>query len=125
MGVYDRQIAQVNRQVTAKGEQCIWNQASAPVVADPTKPWITSKGQPEAQTVSILFTSSASNALARLLAGSNVETGKLRGIMPAQSFTPDLNDQIVRSDGTVLELDSVEPLAPNGQVILWWLGFKQ
>ena len=52
MGVYDRQIAQVKRQITAKGEAVTWNVAAPVVVIDPAKPWITFSGGPVPKKVS-------------------------------------------------------------------------
>jgi hypothetical protein len=124
MGVYDRQIAQATRQIKAKGEPVVWNIGLAPIANDPDKPWIVANDVPTTQNVSILFPSGSSNSLAKLIAGKNVEAGKLNGIMHAVNFVPSMSDTVTRSDGTTLGLSSIEPLAPNGQAILWYLEFK-
>lgn len=124
MGVFDRQIALANRMITANGEICTWKQAAAPVVADQTKPWIATNGAPTEFEVLLLFLSRSSSPLARLFGNANIEVGKLKALMPATSFVPSLADTVVRSGAVSLQLDSIEPLSPNGQVILWWVGFK-
>lgn len=126
-GLFTRTANQALRLITQYGEQCTWKSAAAPVVADDTKPWITTNGVPTVtQGVPLLFTSSKENPLLKLVAGSDVEEGKLKALMPAMGFTPNLADTILRSDGvTTLALDSVSPLAPNGTPIIWYLVFKQ
>ena len=124
MGVYDRQTAQATRMIKAKGELVTWNFGLAPIANDPDKPWIASNYVPTTQNVSILFTSGRSGAFAKLIAGSNVESGKQTGIMHAVNFVPSLSDTVTRSDGTVLGLSSIDSLEPNGPVILWYLEFK-
>jgi hypothetical protein len=119
MGVYDRQIALATRLIKAKGEVCTWRKAAAPVVANPSMPWIKTDGAPTDATVSILWVSSSSNPFAALTAGSEIESGGQEGIMAKQSFTPDLKDVIVTGDGTILQLTKLTPVAPNGTPIIW------
>jgi hypothetical protein len=124
MGVFDRQIAQALRQIAAKGEACFWNVASAPLSDDPTTPWIATDTTTPPIPVFILFTSSPNTGY-KIKAGSNVEQNISKGIMASVTFTPQLSDTVTRSDGTVLQLDSIDPLKPNGQVIMYYLEFKQ
>lgn len=126
MGVYDRQAAQALKQIEAKGEPVKWNFATPVSMPDESKPWIVATGDPTSKDVSLLFTSNSSNSLARLIAGSNIESSKLKAIMPDYGFVPNVKDTVTRSDGTtVLQIDSVNPLAPNGQGIIWYLEFKK
>lgn len=122
---YFRQTAQAKRLIAAKGELCQWLSVAAPIAADPAKPWVKSDAGPVANAVSILFTSSGGNSLFKLLAGSSVPAGKKQGLMATVGFTPGPKDSVVRSDGTKLGIESVDSLAPNGEVILWWITFKQ
>jgi len=124
MGVLDRAVATALRLITKYGEACVWNQAATPVIANAAQPWIKTTGEPTPNNVRILYTSDSSNAFAKLLAGSIVEAGQNTAIMPAYNFTPADTDTVVRSDGTKLALESIRPVAPNGQVILWHLVFK-
>jgi hypothetical protein len=125
MGVYDRETAQSLRLITAKGEACSWMQAQDAFGADPSKPWIMVTPASVIHSVRILFVSNSSSPLLMLLQGSGVETGKLKAIMPAVGFNPSLSDSVIRSDGSVLQIDSIEPVSPNGEVILWRLIFKR
>lgn len=124
MGVIDRAIATATKLITKNGEACEWNVAAAPVVADPTQPWISTDGDDVTQQVRIVFTSDAGSPLAKLLAGTPIESGGLKGLMTTVGFTPNDNDTVVRSDGTKLALESIRPLSPNGQIVLWFLVFK-
>jgi hypothetical protein len=124
MGIFDPQIELAKRQIAAKGELCQWIGAVAPVVLDASKPWVKEPGVAEQHDVRILFTSSGSNSLFKLIAG-NVTASKRTALMAPVSFVPTPNDTVVRSDGTKLEIESVDSLAPNGQIILWWITFKQ
>jgi hypothetical protein len=119
MGVFDSQIALATRLIKAKGEVCTWRKAAAPVVADPSKPWIKTDGAPTDSNVSIVWVSSSSNPFAALTAGSGIEAAGQEGIMAKQSFTPDPKDMIVTSDGTLLQITKLTPVAPNGIPILW------
>jgi hypothetical protein len=125
MGVFDRQIATATRVIKAKGELCQWQSAAAPVIADPTKPWIATQAAPVNRLVSILFPTSSSDPLLKLIAGSSIEQGKSKGLMAAVSFVPQLTDTVTRTDGTVLAINKLDQLKPNGQSILWYLEFKQ
>jgi hypothetical protein len=119
MGVYDRQTALATRLIKAKGEVCIWRRAAAPVVADPSKPWIKTDGAPTDATVSIVWVSDNGDPFAALSTASSVESGGQQGLMHVTPFTPDLKDMIITGDGTILQLTKLTPVAPNGTPILW------
>jgi hypothetical protein len=90
-------------------------------IPDTTQPWKTVVAQSIPLPVSILFTRGGS----KLVAGTNIEVATQLAIMPAYGFTPSMTDTVTRSDGSVLALESINPLSPNGQVIIWRLEFKQ
>jgi hypothetical protein len=125
MGQFDRQIALAQRLIKKYGEPCLWEPTGTPTTADPTKPWISADAAPVTPTpVSILFKRDNQDVFARLTAGSNIESGGQKAIMAANSIVPSMTDSVVRSDGTKLALQSIDKLAPNGQVIVWFLVFK-
>lgn len=124
MGVFDRQIAQVKRQIKAKGEVCVWTTIAAPTVPDATKPWITVDGAATDNTVSILWVIGNESPLFKLTAGSETESAGRKGLMASVGFTPKADDVITLSNGTSIALQSATPLQPNGELILWRLVFK-
>ena len=123
--LFARATALANKLITADGEVCIWTSTVDAPIEDADKPWIQLQGTPQTTVVTIFFTSASDDPLRRLLSGSDIEGTKLRGLMPAQTFKPNLEDSIARtSDGSILQLESITPLAPNGVPILWKLVFK-
>lgn len=124
-GIIDRAIVTALRVINLNGEPVTWIRAAAPVVADPSKPWIATAGVPTEIETSLLFTSAKYSPILQLIAGSNVELGKLQALLPATGFVPSDSDVVLRSDGTKLSIESVAPLAPNGKPILYYLVFKK
>lgn len=125
MGRFDKQIATAKRAILKNGEKCVWR---APVaVADPTKPWKPSSGAPvEYVDTPILFLPAGSiNALVRLIKGTEVPTGSTSGLMAEVAFVPSVKDVVRRSDGSTLRIKSIDPLSPNGQIILYTIEFDQ
>ena len=130
MGEYDRAIASAKRVIAKKGEACKWHVTAPAVVADSDTPWIeTVDGAApvvHADTFIALFPLSRQfSELIRYLRGTEIVTGSLYGLMSAQSFTPAIADIVERKDGTKLGIVSIDPLAPNGDVILYTIEFKK
>lgn len=125
MGVYDRQIAQAQKQIKKKGQLVTWTQTAA-VVNDPSKPFITSDaGSPITYPVYIAFLSprkGLSSVLAYLKNTDVVQAG-IRGLMGAVDFVPQITDKVIRN-GKTLTIRNIDPLAPNGQVILYSIEFN-
>jgi hypothetical protein len=125
MGQFDRQIALAKRLIKKYGEPCLWAPSGTPTTADPNQPWISTDAAPVAPTpVFILKKLDKQDVFARLTAGSSVESGGQKAIMAANGIIPSMIDSVVTSDGTRLALQSIDKLAPNGQVIVWFLVFK-
>lgn len=123
MSIYSTAIKTALRLIKRYGEAVTWVVEGTPT-ADGATPWITSDGAETSFSVSILYTSHSDNPLAKLLPGTEIETGELQGLMPAVNFTPKVDDTVIRSNGTKLAIQSVRPLAPSGETILWFLVFK-
>lgn len=129
MGVYDRQIALALRLIEAKGQKVTWRQPGAPTGTDANP---GPSGPPtEFLNVPILFLPSKGQsnlaAFFSAMAESEVPTGGVRGLMAAVSFTPSLMDTVLRGS-EVLSLmrdTGIDQLAPNGEVILWYLRFSR
>lgn len=127
MAVYARQIESVLRQIKAKGESVIWRIPAVPTVADPAQPWIVTNGAAAVDNpVSIVFLplNRQSSQLLQYLTGTEVVTGEVYGLMGAVAFTPELTATVVRTSGKVLGIKSIDPLEPNGEVILYTVVFK-
>lgn len=124
MGVFDRQIANAIRVIQKKGQVVTWRQLSDGAPADMSKPWKPGETVETEVEVSIVFLPETQKNLEflRLIMGTTVPTGNLTGLMAAQNFTPKVKDIVVR-DGIPLGVCSVDPLAPNGDIILYSLRF--
>ncbi len=124
MGVYDRQIANAKRQIAAKGQSVTWRVLRDGAPSDPSKPWKPSAGAPDNKTVKIVFLpfTTSNNQLIRYLKGTEVTEGGLTGLMGAVDFEPKAKDVVIR-DGKELVVKSIDPLAPNGEVVLYTLEF--
>ncbi len=129
MGTYDSQIATAQRIIAAKGEACVWTPAVPGEAASSDTPWIT---PPDTVDPIVTYTgvpiaffplSRQFSQLLHYLKGSEVKVGSLYGLMPAVAFTPDLQDIVTRTDGTKLGITAIDPLSPNGEVILYTIEF--
>ncbi len=65
------------------------------------------------------------HALVGYLKGTEVVTGSTKALMASVSFTPSIQDVVVRSSGETLRIKSIDPLSPNGQIILYTIEFDQ
>lgn len=124
MGTYDRQIAQAKRAIAAKGQWVLWNRISNGV-ADLATPWLPVDSASLGFVVKIVFLPEQSQLLdfVRAVQGTEVKSGHMQGLMGAVAFKPDPQDTVNR-DGVILQIDSIDELAPNGQTILYTVKFK-
>lgn len=127
MGRFDRQIATAKAAIKKNGELCTWR---APTAATPEvgeKPWKPVADTPtDYEDISILFLPAGTiNALVRFLKGTEVPTGSTSALMGAVAFVPSAKDVVIRSDGSELRIKSIDPLKPNGQIILYTIEFDQ
>lgn len=124
MGTYDRQIATAARLIKAKGQSVTWRQVTDGSPADAGKPWIPGATANTDHTVDMVFLPEDRRDYEFLFAmsGMEVPTGKLTALMPAVGFTPSIKDVVIR-DGVKYGIRTIDPLAPNGQVILYTVRF--
>lgn len=125
MGQFDRQIETAKRLIAKNGQTVTWRKVGVDT-PDPSKPW-----KPAADTstdtdvvVCFLPPGRVGQELIRYLKGTEVTTGSVQGLMSAVSFEPTANDVVVR-DGKTLRIKSIDPLSPNGQIILYTIEFDQ
>lgn len=127
MGVYDRQIASAKRLIAAKGQNVIWRRLSISTpLPDVNKPWKPGDDTTVDVSVSIVFVpvNRVGNELIHLLKGTEIATGSLKGLMGAVSFEPSIKDVVIRGDKT-LRIKSIEPIAPNGDIIIYTIEFDE
>lgn len=126
---YERQIATAKRLITKYGQACTWREPGAPTgpANNPTP------GLPIDYSVNIAFLSNANReGLAGLLSmftDTEVPTSGVRGLMPAQPFTPTLMGKVARQRPfaapglNIVDKNGIDALNINGEIILYFLRF--
>ena len=122
MGIYDRQIATAKRLIKAKGQLVIWRQ---PIDGARSKPWIANSASSADYNVSIAFFPYGTFTRETIKANRNtdVPTVMLYGLMPAVEFIPKIRDIVITPTDTY-NVVSIDPLAPNGDIIYYQIGFE-
>jgi len=127
MGTFDRQIATAKRLIAKNGRTCVWRALDNGAPADANKPWIKGEETTDDNTVSIVFLPDTRSNLAFLqtLTDETINVGDDYGLMAAVDFVPTTRAQIYDETGVTLlrGIKSVDPLSPNGEVILYTLRF--
>lgn len=126
MGQFDRQIATAKRLIAKYGQTCIWRKVANGAPVDSLKPWKPTASETSDNNASIVFlpASRENRELLRYLKGTEIPVGSIQGLMPAVSFEPTLKDVVIR-DGKQLRLKSIDPVSPNGEIILYTLEFEE
>jgi len=126
MGEYDRQIALAVRMIAQKGQLVQWKKpgAATGTLANPIS------GTPEFIDTRILFLPNKRDGLASFLSviqDTEVPTGGIKGLMATVPFEPLLVDTVIRgTEELVLDgKNGIEALAPNGEIILYFLRFTR
>jgi len=125
MAVYDRQTALATRLITAKGQTVTWRKVTDGAAGDSSKPWKPGASVNTDHTVVIVFLpdNSKDREQLRFANGSSVPEGNLVGYMAATTFTPTLKDVVIRGTEKI-GLVGIEPLSPNGEIIMYRLRFN-
>ena len=126
MAVFQRQIDTAKRLIVKNGQIVVWRSLSDGAPGDAAKPWKPGAGTFVDYNVSIAFLPEnrvGYEWLARL-ANTEIAEGSGYGLMHVVPFAPDLKD-IVLKPGAPLRITSIDPLAPNGEVILYTVRFAQ
>lgn len=124
MGQFDRQIATAKRLIAKNGQAVTWRRTTDAAPADSAKPWKPGTSTVIDTPVTIIFLPEDRRdfEFLRLLGATEVPKGKLVGLMAAVGFTPTIKDTVIRA-GVSLGIDAIDPLAPNGQIILYTVRF--
>lgn len=123
MSATDRAIATVLRLIKKNGQAVTWRKTVR--TPDAQRPWNATNAAPVDAAVFIAFvrkSGSLAEAIQHLLKGTEVNVGSQRGLMGAVSFVPDLTDQVIRN-GVTLTIKAIEPVAPAGIAILYYIEF--
>ena len=125
MARFDRQIETALRLIKKNGQLVTWRSIPAETPADASKPWNGGANVPVESSVYVCFVpvrDRDTRKLFQYLTGTEIQIGQLAGLMGNVSFTPNLNDVVVR-DGVELRMSQIDLLSPNGQKILYTLEF--
>lgn len=127
MGTYDRQIATAKRLIGKSGRACVWRAIIDGAAPDADKPWKKGDDQENDYDVKLLFLPDTRSNMAFLqsLGSEAINVGDDYGLIAAVDFVPTNRAEIYDETGTTLlrGVKSVEPLAPNGDVILYTIRF--
>lgn len=123
MGVYGRQIATARRLIRDKGQPVIWQQVRD--TENESEPWKPSNTPPTEHTVDMVFLpeTRTDREGQRSMGGMEVPTGNLIGLMGSVPFEPSIKDIIIR-DGVPLGIQTIDALAPNGDIIYYTIRLK-
>lgn len=127
MGEYDRQIATAKRLIAQKGRKVVWRKHAPGVLPDAAKPWEPGSDTTTDYPVTIVFLPEGlqTRAFMQTVLGTDIVAGFDYGLMAAVSFAPTIKDEVYDEAGAELlrTVQSVDPLAPNGDIILYTLRF--
>lgn len=124
MGVFDRQIATAKTLIAKYGQSCTWRK-TAVSTPNPAKPWEMLPGANTDTTVKVVFVSKfKEHFFLKYMANTEIPEGLFVGYMAAQSFTPAINDLLIRGSET-LTIQAVDIVAPNGEPILYIVTVKR
>jgi len=134
MGVYDDFVSMANDMLPEFGERCIWRQRIA-TYTDPAKPWEADDDGTATDNVVYIFWKPTAASTYRSASGGEgysdqlldreTQSSKRIGLMAAPvGFTPNLEDIVYLSDGTVLHPRVFDLVNPGGtQPIMWSMSF--
>lgn len=123
MGEFDDFIQLAQEMIAENGQLVNWFPQDV-TVPDSTKPWKTASViNPPSFPVSIAFVGDDTTDVK----GTSVPSGAFKGLMGAViGFVPAMNDTVVRvfsGQDVNLKVTSIEIVAPDGNPILYKLGF--
>jgi hypothetical protein len=121
---YARQIASAQRLIKKKGLLVTWRKLVR--TQNNVQPWKGTTANQDFQ-VYIVFLRKGGNlasALQSLFKGTEITQGAPNGIMGSiPGLIPELTDVVIRN-GVTLAISAIDPLAPDGTPILYFVEFK-
>jgi len=124
VGRFDRQIQTALKLIKKNGQSVTWRQTPV-TIADANAPWLDAPSTPVDYSPHICFLPIDREGQEYLASLGDTEavTGSYYGLMGQVSFTPRINDIVIR-DGVTLDIKSINLLSPNGQNILYTIIFN-
>jgi hypothetical protein len=124
VSVYAQDIKSAQAMIKQAGQLVTWRKVVR--TANNAQNWKATETTQDFQ-VYIFFPrkgSNAINALQRLFKGTEVTDGAPSGIMAAVTgFVPEITDKVIRGN-VPMAIASIDPLAPDGNPILYFIEFK-
>lgn len=126
MTVYSRQIENSLRIIRERGQSVTWVSQTNTTAPDPTEPWNPSENLTVSNTVTIVFLPVGYRGYRQqqYAKDSEVQTGRIYGIMGSVDFTPSLKDYVVRGTEN-LKIATIDPIAPDGTPIIYEIEFSK
>lgn len=123
MGVFDRQILTAQRLIEKYGQLVVWRQytVTTPVASEPWNKTNTPVNN-EAWICFLPLKQETKKTL-QALTGNEIPTGQFYGLMGAVNFIPSPKDKVIR-DSKEITVKDFKILNPNGQIILYTIGFE-
>lgn len=123
---FARQIATAQRLIKKNGAAVTWRKFVQPVDDNPANPGVPTNDD---HPVTVAFFPNDKLSLLTtlsMIAGTEVPSGRVYGLMGAVNFEPGMDDLIVGTpygDLRLIDKYGIERLAPNGETILYTLRF--
>ncbi|MGH8711235.1 MAG: hypothetical protein ACREVA_07955 [Burkholderiales bacterium] len=126
MGIYDTQIATAKRLIKQKGQIVNWLSIEHGMPDNVTKPWKPSEEIFICYLVNIVFfpIGLAFTEFLHYLKNSEISSSSEQGYMGQVNFEPKLKDIIIRNNEELV-ISSIDRIAPNGEIILYIIGFER
>lgn len=124
MAQFDNQIATAKRLIDKYGETSVHRRTVDGSPADPSQPW--NPGTPVSTDTSV--SAVWLNYDQQRVDGQTIKTGDQEVLIPGSDLdaAPDAStDVLIRASGEQWSIVSVEPLSPNGQLILYTVQVRQ
>lgn len=125
-------IARTRAQILRGGAMAVWREKTAPVVADPEKPWIVTAGSELAHDVAavVLTQGGAMASEIGFQRGTDFVQGKRYAIVAvpavnAETFAPTVNGNLVLADGTSLVPFAIDPFRPSGVAYMYVVELRE
>lgn len=122
--VYERAIATAKRMIEAKGMPCVWTEIRPGPATAPNKPGPTISFEYPDTYLVFLPENRIGYEWLKAITGTEIPEGGGYALMAAVDFEPTLSSTITQIDGTELQPNSIDPLSPNGEIILYTVKFK-
>lgn len=122
MGVFDDEIQLAKEEIAANGANVLWQSLTDAALPDPNKAWLPGEPTFVDHPVRIVFLpiTAGNRQTDKYKFETEVRVGEFKGLMAQVNFTPRAKDFIL--DGTKkIKVTSVNELAPNGEIILYFL----